>query len=112
MMEVVSDVLELPVEDAGAVSRFPDVGGLDTEAMGAAAALVERGIVAGEGSGNFNPNGEVNRAAFAKIMIGAQEAAREEGTVPGLEPSGNLEGEGEYPNPQGGEERDENVPTI
>ncbi|MEK7673117.1 MAG: S-layer homology domain-containing protein [Patescibacteria group bacterium] len=68
MMQIVSDVFDVGGGDDSVISQFSDAGKLDTVAKEAAAALIGAGIVNGEGSGNLNPDGNLNRAAFAKIM--------------------------------------------
>lgn len=68
MMEVVYKVFNIPASDTSILSKFSDAAGLSDSAKEAASALINAGIVQGEGSGDLNPNGTLNRAAFAKIM--------------------------------------------
>ncbi len=72
MMEIVAGALDM---QAGGEVDFPDDNSLDSDAQAAVSALVNAGVVGGEANGNLNPDGFLNRAAFAKIIIGAQDVA-------------------------------------
>lgn len=105
MMEIVADVVNLP---AGGALDFPDANRLDADAQAAAAALVDAGIVGGEGDGNLNPDGFLNRAAFAKIIIGTQQVAGMESSSFEGDFGGDFGGAG-FPDPTTGEDYE---PTI
>ena len=108
MMQVVAGALDLPT---GGALDFPDVNRLDSDAQAAASALVDAGVVGGEGNGNLNPDGFLNRAAFAKIIIGAQDVAGMEGGGGEFLPD-PLGGDVNFPDSTGGDNNTDSEPTI
>lgn len=76
MVRAAAGAFDLSATDADAASKFRDAGSLAAPAREALAALAEAGVVSGQGTtGNFDPNGTLNRAAFVKITLGAEAAA-------------------------------------
>ncbi|MBI5753515.1 S-layer homology domain-containing protein, partial [Candidatus Peregrinibacteria bacterium] len=107
MMQVVDQVFELPKADTSVAGRFPDAARLDASARQAASNLVDAGVVNGQGNGDLDPNGSLNRAAFAAIMtrVAATTAGREV-ALPG--PLGNNDA---MPGPTNGEGVPANLPS-
>jgi hypothetical protein len=80
MMHAASQAFSLQAEDeSGTLGAFNDQESISSAQKAGVAALVEAGVVSGEGTtGNVNTEGELNRAAFAKIMIEAEKVAETE----------------------------------
>lgn len=70
MMEAGAQIFGLkPQNQSGTLGKFGDAKGLTPAEQAGAAALVEEGIVGGQGgTGNLDPNGALNRASFMKIV--------------------------------------------
>lgn len=78
MIQIGTKAFDFKAKDvSGTLAKFNDVAGLDADEKAAAAAMVEAGILAGEGgTNNLNPEGALVRAAFAKIATAGAKAAQ------------------------------------
>ena len=53
---------------ASALAAFSDRGSVDSAAQGAVAAMVQAGIIKGDGSGHLNPTSALSRAEMVTIL--------------------------------------------
>ncbi len=84
LMEFFAHTMHVEGGDTSVLNRFSDSAQLTPEQKKAMAAFVESDVVSGTGDGKLDPNGEVNRAQFAKISVNVMEATQgqEGGTNP------------------------------
>ena len=68
--QLLKEVFKLSAGDA---SKFPDAKNASSSEKAAIGAVSAAGIMTGEGNGNFNSKGSLNRAAMVKVIMKAEE---------------------------------------
>ncbi|MEK7673116.1 MAG: S-layer homology domain-containing protein [Patescibacteria group bacterium] len=85
MMQLASKILKIEKKSyEDVLMKFPDAISLTGDKRRAAEALVEAGVIGGEADGKLNPNGNLNRAAFVKILMVSKKTATDRGTLSGV----------------------------